>query len=383
MRHATTTLALAACGIALSLFIAVAQAGDSKVNCNSPGANGKIANVLSRLDPAATNVVHVSGYCHENLVIQGFDRLSVIGESGAAIEDHSGGQLAVVEIRDSQRVVIQGFTIRGGSTGLLCREFSYCRFTGDMVEDTKPSTAGNAGIRIDRSDAKLTNIVVRNVADAGIFLTGAKAAADNVSVNGVKNVNPFPGGIGVFMDASSLRGGPITIQYVDGTGIAALNGSVLDNSALTVTDNGLQPSGFPSGVYIANGSVGNFGQLTAQRNKGSGILVQAGSAAAIFDTSVISDNDAPGIFLQWGGRFVTFANITVTNNQFGLYVTDVSLAVLGNGTFTPNALLDISCDGPPPGLVLVVGNVGSPSTDCQFPALAPSKVLKGLTLPHN
>ena len=108
MRYTRIGVALAACGIALSLFTAAAHAGDSKVNCNSPGAHGKIANVLRKLDPAATNVVHVSGHCRENLVITGFDRLSLIGESGAVIEDASGGKAAVIEILDSLRVVVQG-----------------------------------------------------------------------------------------------------------------------------------------------------------------------------------------------------------------------------------------------------------------------------------
>ena len=136
MRCTKIGVSLAACGIALSLFTAVAHAGDSKVNCSSPGHAGKIANVLSRLNPADTNVVHVSGHCRENLIIQGFDRLSLIAEPGAVIEDASGGKAAVVEILDSQRVLIQGFTIRGGNSGVFCHEYSFCRFIGDTVEQT-------------------------------------------------------------------------------------------------------------------------------------------------------------------------------------------------------------------------------------------------------
>jgi len=373
MRH-SITVALTTCGIILGSLVSVAHSADSKVNCNSPGANGKIGTVLSRLDPAAANIVHVSGSCHENVVIQGFERLSLIAMPGAVIADASGGALAVVEILYSQ-VMVQGFTIQGGSNGLLCHHLSSCLFTADTVEDTVPYTGINAGITIDGSDAELTNIVVRNVADAGIALWGAKAVASNVSVNGVKNVNPFPGGTGVIMSASSLRNGPITIQYADGTGLQALHGTVLDISALSVTDNGMRGSGFPNGVSIADGSVGNFGQLTVQRNQGAGILAQGGSNINIYGANgIISNNTGPGIFLQWGARLIHFANTTVTNNQFGLYATDVSLAVFGGGTFTQNTITDISCDGPPPALVLGIGSVVFGSTDCPPPPLAPAKV---------
>jgi hypothetical protein len=142
MHRTSITLALAAFGIACSLFTAFALARDSHVNCNFKGDIGKIATVLSRLNPAETNTVHVSGYCRENLVISGFDRLSLIADPGAVIEDASGGKVAVIEIIDSRDVVVQGFTIRGGLYGLFCRDFSLCRFVGDTVKQT----AANAGI---------------------------------------------------------------------------------------------------------------------------------------------------------------------------------------------------------------------------------------------
>jgi len=377
------TVALATCGIVLGLLAPDVDAADSKVNCNSQGANGKIAAVLSRLDPSATNVVHVSGSCHENLVIQGFNRLSLIAMPGAIVEDASGGTLAVISIADSH-VTLQGFIIRGGSNGVLCQHLSSCFFVGDTVEDTRPYTGINAGITVDGSGVELTNVIVRNVADAGIALWGANAVANNLSINGVKNVNPFPGGIGVVMSASSLRNGPITIQFADSTGLTALHGSVLDISALTVTDNGLQASGFPNGIFISDASVGNFGQLTVQRNKGAGFLVQGGSNLNIYGANgIISNNEGPGVFVTWQSRFINFASTTVSGNQFGVYATDLSLAVLGGGTFTQNLNTDISCDGPPPALVQLLGNVVYGSTDCPPPALAPAKVLpKGLSLPH-
>jgi len=199
----------------------------------------------------------------------------------------------------------------------------------------------------------------------------------------VRAASGFLGGAGLFITAGSLRNGPITIQNTDGTGLYALHGSALDVSSLTVTDTGLQNTGFTHGISIADGAVGNFGQqLTVQRNKGAGILVQAANLDIYGANGIISDtSQGPGIFLQWGARFINFASTTVTNNQFGLYVTDLSLAVLGGGTFTGNVGLDISCDGPPPGTVLLFANLGPINTDCTFPASASAKLPKGLTVP--
>jgi hypothetical protein len=46
------------------------------------------------------------------------DRLTLITNKGASITDDSNGALTVVDIEDSQRVTVQGFTIIGGAQGI-------------------------------------------------------------------------------------------------------------------------------------------------------------------------------------------------------------------------------------------------------------------------
>jgi hypothetical protein len=75
-----------------------------------------ISSAVKRLNPEGPNTVMVSGSCQENVVIQGFDRLTLIANSGASINDASGGSAIVVDIADSQRITIQGFTINGTAT---------------------------------------------------------------------------------------------------------------------------------------------------------------------------------------------------------------------------------------------------------------------------
>lgn len=402
MRQMKKRIAIAACVSALSGFVPSALAGDVKVNCDSPGANGKIGKALSRLDPAATNVVHVRGHCKENVVIRGFGRLSLIADPGAIIEALDDS-LAVVEIVDSNGVVVQGFTIRGGSTGLFCRDFSYCRFVGDTVEDSKVS----GGIVVGVAQARLTDIVVRNTASNGIIAVHAKIAGENISVDGV-SAGPQAAGVGVHLvhadwlagtvtiqgaadsgflaeELSGVNGGPITVTGSGLDGITMTGGSSLLTWGLTATGNGR------AGVFLWNGASASLGGATLSNNATSGLMIVEGASAELYDAT-ISENKDTGItvgvgssaflqggsvsYNQWvginlnGGANVAFGGgVSVSSNGFsGLYVTDVSTATVWAPTnFTPNGgYFDISCGPPGPGgYVMGLENATYASTNCQ------------------
>jgi hypothetical protein len=311
------TLAFAACGVAISMFTSVAQAGDSKVNCSSPGANGKISNVLSRLNPADTNVVRVSGHCHENLVIQGFDRLSLIAEPGAVIEDASGGQLNVVYISDSQRVVIQGFTIQGGSSGVVCNNFSFCHFIGDTVEGTKTGP----GIVVGGSQAQFNNILVRDTAGDGIFLYHSKSTGTNVSITDTAGTGM------VLINSDVGGGGNFTIQRTKGDGIYAQSTSHLDLSPLKVTDAG------GNGVWIARGSSADMYGVTIANNQQTGVLLHLGSTASIGDGNV-TNNASGGIVVMFESNAYINGTVVTNNQGAGLSIDQVSYALVLGASFS-------------------------------------------------
>jgi hypothetical protein len=283
--------------------------------------------VLSRLDPAGTNVVQVRGYCRENLVIRGFERLSLIAEPGAVIEDASSGQLAVVEIWDSQNVVVQGFMIQGGNNGLFCRDFSFCRFIGVTVEGTK----AGAGIVIGVSGGRLTDAIVRDTADAGIQLGTAKVVAINVSITDT-------GGVGLAMQNASLVAAgdvPFKIQRAKGHGVFAANASYLT------------------------------GQLTVTDSEGYGVLLQLGSTASLGPGNV-TNNHSGGIFVQFQSSAV-IDGTTVTNNQnFGLLIDQVSYALVMSGSFSGHSWGDIVC-GPQVAEANVVPGTQYNSLLCPIP----------------
>jgi hypothetical protein len=106
---------------ALILFVGIgiasqsAQAANLNVNCDKKETISKALQLSAKTNPQGPNRVTVSGDCNENIVIQSMDRLTLITENGGSIMDRSGGTRAVVDIEDSQRVTLKGFTINGGA----------------------------------------------------------------------------------------------------------------------------------------------------------------------------------------------------------------------------------------------------------------------------
>src|SRR5262250_578309 len=111
-----------------------AQAAHLTVNCDKKETIHKAVKLLANSNPQGPNTVSVSGSCKENIVIRSMDRLTLITKTGASITDRSRGSLAVVDIEDSQKVTLQGFTINGGAQGILCNTASLCYLTGNTIQ---------------------------------------------------------------------------------------------------------------------------------------------------------------------------------------------------------------------------------------------------------
>src|SRR5438874_12528474 len=105
---------------ALVLLVTIAAASQYaaavslRVDCDKHESISKVVHLLAKANPQGPNTITVSGDCKENFLIKGMDRLTLITRKGASITDSSNGSLAVVDIEDSQKVTLQGFTINGG-----------------------------------------------------------------------------------------------------------------------------------------------------------------------------------------------------------------------------------------------------------------------------
>jgi hypothetical protein len=269
----------------LAMLPLVAQAGTMHVNCdNNKGLTRiqKAINILQQGGSEGSNTILVSGSCKENITIQSMDNLTLTAQGGASITDPSNGNLDVINIFDSRRVSINGFTINGGANGVTCRGYSLCRFSSNTIQ--------NAG--------------------TGVFLTASQASfAGDTLQNNVSR------GLGV-ANGGQVNGDSLTVQG-NGAGITlvARGTLVLMNSMVQGNQN--------VGIRAVAGSTIRIVASTVTANHGNGVELDQ-SAQARFEgfagANGITNNGGVGVFvadLSWAGFDV---NSNVTGNAAG---TDV------------------------------------------------------------
>ena len=249
-----------------------AQAANLNVNCDKRESVSQALRLLAKTHPQGPNKITVAGACNENLVIQSMDRLTLITENGASITDSSNGSLAVMDIEDSQKVTVQGFTINGGAQGILCNTASLCYLTGNTIQGP-----GRFGLNIVRgSRAFLESNVIQNWG-RGAFITGAQVFSSN----------------DVF-------------QFNGGSGIAVLIGSYFESLKSTFDNNGdgIEAAGV---LFLSGGTVSG--------NSGIGIRMLGANVA--FQGPTITGNGGVGVHLE-DGAFAGFLAANITGNLGGL-----------------------------------------------------------------
>ena len=100
---------------------AAAQNNEIAITCGDQPGNQSISGVLARLDPTQPHTLRVSGTCKENLLIQSFDRLTLIANPAATISDVSAGNAAVVDIEEPHGCLSP--MAASGGLGFLSRQW--------------------------------------------------------------------------------------------------------------------------------------------------------------------------------------------------------------------------------------------------------------------
>ena len=254
-----------------------AQAANLHVNCDKHGSISQALSLLAKTNPLGPNRVIVLGGCNENLVIRSMDRLTLVTETGASITDRSEGTLAVVDIEDSQRVTLQGFTIKGGAQGILCSTASLCYLTGNTVQ---AAVAHGVSV-LAGSNAFLESNVIQNNGGRGSV---ADRAARVFSSNDI-----FQG--------NATEGVAVFVSYFE-----ASNSSILNNAV---------------GIKVGTATLRLLG-TTISGNGGDGVTLLAGTSA-VFLFSTITGNGGNGVYLN-GGSLAAFLDTGVTGNKSGLDV---------------------------------------------------------------
>jgi parallel beta helix pectate lyase-like protein len=265
----------------LFLLTANALGADVRVNCGGKTPPTTITGALKLVNPNLPNKLTISGTCNENVVIQGFNRLTLIGGPGATINDTSGGVGIVINIEDSTDVTLRGLIVNGGAVGVLCGDFSVCRFEQDVIQG-----AVGVGVQAFQSRAGFRSTTLQN--------------------NGIGLVS---------LESSSVRSfGDLIVRLNLGSGVDLDTGGSFASFGDTIRDHG------GNGVEVNNhGSVLLVG-TTVTGNSLNGVVVVGQSAADIEADNVITGNGHSGVFV----RDVSFAEFrgasTVTGNGSGLDV---------------------------------------------------------------
>ena len=254
-------------------------------------------------------ILTVFGMCSENVLVRNEkQRITLDGGGTAGINAPSSSSSAVT-VR-GKGIMIRGFTVRGGSDGVVADRNSNVVINNNVIE----GTAGN-GITVDQlSFAVITNNTIQNNPGAGIFVSEHSAARigfnedteTSASTNTIEN-----NALGVVVsNGSSTRVIGNVIQNNSGDGIFVTRDSQADVASNSIDGNG------GNGIELREGSMVQLGEdsgtsiyetpnTTGSANTGFGIRCSDGavvdgrlgsltgtSGTASFDTSCL-DSLAP------------------------------------------------------------------------------------------
>ena len=248
-----------------------AQAATFNVNCDKNEHIAKALRVLASANPHGPNTINVTGVCRGNFVIQSMDRLTLITKNGASLTDRSGGTLPVVDIEDSQKVTLQGFTINGGGErGVECSTASICYLTGNTIQGP-----GSFGVNVFKgARAFFESNVIQNWGRGAFISDGAQVFSSN--------------------DVFQGNGGSAIVVL----------GSIFEsfNSSFNNNGDGIEAGG--GGVSLNGGSVSG--------NSGIGVRL-LGNVSAGFGGATITGNGGVGVHLE-DGAFAGFLGASITGN---------------------------------------------------------------------
>ncbi len=286
------------CVPALLLFLgSTAQAATLWVHCGATTGLTSISAAIKALQSLEserpTNTINVSGACHDNVVIQSMDRLTLNAVNGASITDASGGTLDVIRIADSRGISINNFTINGGDNGIECSDQSACRLSGNTVQGANIGILANV-----LAQAVVSGGTARNNGVGLAILNGSNAQAGDTTIQN----NALA--IDVRFHSSLVTNATVTNNTVNGGAFVATNGTLHCNGC-QFTGNGGGPA-----VLLRRDSSATFqGAYAITGNSGGGVLITEVSSALFFPGAVVGNTGGLDVFC--GASFTTGKGATI------------------------------------------------------------------------
>jgi Right handed beta helix region len=308
----------------LLLLGSTAQAATLSVNCGGKYGLTTINAALNALQHSeeshGPSTINVSGACHENILIQNLDRLTLNAVNGASITDASFGTSEVIDVDNSHGFTLQGFTITStcpsGCTSpdaISCYNGADCLLIQNTISGASPNGSG----------------------------VGVYALSRVRVVRGIVQNN----GVGLFAtDSGEMLALGVTVQGNGG-------GVVLNRGAnILVRADHVTPS------VIAN-------------NQSQGIYATDGSTITVAGPSNVLNNAADGIQLDLGAKLVLatfYGPVSVTGNGgSGVELGDLAIARFTTSAHvTGNGQPDVACNAPTAVTRFAKTNIGGGTTNC-------------------
>ena len=278
---------LSLCLLFVLSLSAQADAATLYVNCAGKGPLTSIGAALKLVQYLGPSTINVSGACHENVVIQSLDRLTLNALNGASVSDASGGTQDVIDIFDSRDVSINGFTInaawdgQSGANAIGCGDWSACRLSGNVLQ----GAAGGAGLDVfQASEATLDGDTLQNNYYGLQVLSASKvreggASRTITSRNNVRGIDMRRGAF-VYLQANITNNSDV--------GVAVQFQSTLELTSSSITGSG------SAGALATQSSFARFTFSTISGNAGSGVILSDLSMGN-FGGTTVSGNGATDV----------------------------------------------------------------------------------------
>jgi hypothetical protein len=288
----------------LLIIAASANAATLFVNCGGHeglSSIGAALKVLQHSEDRGPSTINVSGACHENILIQNTDRLTLNAVQGASITDASGGLMDLIDVNNSTGFTLRGFTLTGGVDTVSCYYQSHCL----LVQNTIHGGSGNAIAVYPTSSAFVVGGVLQNSGLNGLLVRGDVIAAGVTSQNnGSNGAAVQEGGRMLFRPSDPAFDGvsistPAVIQNNQFNGMRAVRSATVVCRGCTISGNAAE------GVHLDLSAAGTFDayffsnnsstDTAISSNGGSGVSVGTLSNAAFFNNTSVTGNAQPDI----------------------------------------------------------------------------------------
>ena len=248
------------------------------VNCATHSLQAAINNAI----PGDT--IAVAGSCNENIALANDQRRIALDGGGTAFISAPSNASPALNVR-GKGILIQGFTISGGSIGIHVNRGSNAVLNNNTIQNS-----GGNGVVVDElAFAAITNNTIRNNTGAGIFVSENSTARIGFNLDTEITASPNiiqSNGIGIaVMNNSSARIVGNTISNNSGDGIFLTRSAQSDISSNTISGNGGDGINFSDGSVIQLGedsgtSIYESPNTTGSANTGFGIKCTDGGVAS-------------------------------------------------------------------------------------------------------